>query len=433
MRRVAVLTTGLACLLILAACGRPGAPLAEPTVSAVSPARVTPETTDLTITGSNFFRYLDGEGARVEFCGVSAVAELVAPQLRTVTLAPAGRVSVETGSVLRAAVPSGIEAGTSALRVALPGGREVVLADAVTCAVDEEEPTPVPNRAPTARIALAAHEAVAGSRLLTYVSESTDPDGDELEYAWAAWSLPLSSEEAPTPQPIEGSVDGERFSVMRPEEDFHFLRLTVTDPHGLTDTVTFVTTLDPIGDVPFGGLPTLEQLDADEPPVADVVRTSWTHDPEADVTRFEVELVDAFTLPAPAPGLCSPPTPTSAGFAALAPQQAEALVELHGLFVFITGIDLDAPDAEVVPTMLMMYAIPNEAGKYVIVDMATELDCESGDGVTEVEPSVDGNVLRFAVPSAVVDVESFMFGMVGGAPEGELDMIPNMLALPILL
>lgn len=82
----------------LAACSGPGAsPLGEPTVSAVTPDRVSREGGTVTITGTNLFEAASGLGfpaeLRAELCGMPLRDLRLQGQERTVTMSPAGRVS----------------------------------------------------------------------------------------------------------------------------------------------------------------------------------------------------------------------------------------------------------------------------------------------------------------------------------------------------
>lgn len=160
------------------------------------------------------------------------------------------------------------------------------------------------------------------------------------------------------------------------------------------------------------------------------MRASWTADPDEGVMRYEVEFADAFTLPAGQPGPCM--EPALAGSLALGPQQADGLPEMIGMFLFVTGVDLDDPAAIGSPRTLMMYAVPDASGSYLVFDPEASDPCDPASALAAVRPTVEGNVLRFAVPSAVVGVDSVMMGVVGSTSDGLMDIVPEIPFLPII-
>ncbi len=432
MRRSVLFPLAALVSLALAACSGPNATMPRTTVTGVSPSELTVDTESFVVDGANFFQYPGGDGTRAEFCGVSVTAELIDPSSRTITLAPAGRVTVEAGDRIRVAVPTGaFQPGVSDLRLVRPDGSVTVVEGAVNCvAAPTEEPQP--NRAPTASVEFAGQAYGDGSRVVTYGSTSTDPDGDELSYAWEAWSIPMYGEEAPEPEPVVGVADGGTFVITRPDADFHFLRLTVTDPGGLSDSVMFVTMLDPLGDAGVAGVAGgLVPQQVDESPI-DAVRTSWTLDADRTTTLFELEAASGFTLPAYDPGTCSGGEPVHAlGSMALRPQQLVGLPELIGFLVFLPGVDLFDPAAGEVSTSLVMAALPsNEDGTFSLLDSTSSDLCDPEAALVRVTPSVDDRVLSFGIPSELVGVDSLMFGLIGSTG-GSTDIVPDGL-LPLL-
>lgn len=117
-------------VLAVAACSNPQALFPAASVKQVS--AVAADGT-FTVTGANFFQYPDGAGMRVEVCGVTLPADIVAPAPSQVLLPPAGVVRVELGDELRVTLPAGPLGGSGALRVVRPDGQVTVVEGAVVC------------------------------------------------------------------------------------------------------------------------------------------------------------------------------------------------------------------------------------------------------------------------------------------------------------
>lgn len=425
MRRFTPLALAAAAALLLAACTGPSAGMPDVTVSSISPSQLTVDTASFTIEGANFFEYVDGEGTRVEFCGVSVVAELIDPSSRTINLAPAGRVSIEAGERVVVEVPAeGLQPGVSDLRIVRPDGSATVIADGITCVAAPTEELQE-NRAPTARIEVANHDYDLETRVLSYRSASTDPDGDELTYAWEAWSLPIIGQEEPVLEPVAGVVNGAEFVVTRPAMDFHFLELTVTDPAGLSDSVMFLTILDPLGDLRLPIAP--QAMELPEPPAIDFVRASWTLDAERGTTLFELEAEADFKLPAYDPGYCMPAPTSDAG--ALLPQQDDEVPTLGGGLLFLTGFNFADPQSSEIDSLFALSLDHSNAdGSFNLFSAETGDVCDPTAAVSSVSVSAGDGMLRFGLPSSFVGLDSMMIGLIG-AVGGGVDTIPE-LGLP---
>lgn len=189
MRRAFLMVLGgLFVALVLAAC----ADSVSFPASQVTSVSVVGADGSFTVQGSGFYQHPGGTGMRIEACGTSISASIVAAVASEILLPPAGHVVVEVGETLSAVLPvEGVTPGVSDVRVIRPDGQVSVFEDAITCAVapepdPEPEPEPEPDPEPVVEtVASLSAEPVSGHAplLVTFGAAGSEGEG-ELVYAW---------------------------------------------------------------------------------------------------------------------------------------------------------------------------------------------------------------------------------------------------------
>jgi surface protein/VCBS repeat-containing protein len=170
-RLAAVALAGLA----LAACGGSGgSPLGEASVSNVTPPAVSREGAHITITGANLFQPVTSVGFPAELsatlCGAQLEDLQVQGELKTISLPPAGRVTVREGDTVTGTLEGHQQSGPGDLTLRLPDGRVVTKEGVVTC----YDPAPA-----VAGFALDT-ESVRAGKPVTFTWQAQSPEGLDL-------------------------------------------------------------------------------------------------------------------------------------------------------------------------------------------------------------------------------------------------------------
>ena len=223
MRRLMsrVLTVGMLAL-VLAACSNQQAVFPAASVTQVSAVDAGGA---FTVSGANFFQYVNGAGMRVEVCGVTLPAELVDAVVSEILLPPAGVVRVEMGDELRVVLPAGLVGGSGDLRIVRPDDQVTVVEGGVVCRSEPDpDPDPDPDPESTASAVLSA-DVTSGYAPLVVTFDSAGSSGEgALSVLWDFGDGVTSS---------EGSV---QHTFSTPGE--FTVTLSVSDETGLPDAAT---------------------------------------------------------------------------------------------------------------------------------------------------------------------------------------------------
>ena len=159
----------------MAACGGSGgSPLGEASVSNVTPAAVSREGAHITITGANLFQPVTSvgfpAGLSATVCGAQLEDLQVRGELKTISLPPAGRVTVREGDTVTGTLEGHQQSGPGDLTLRLPDGRVVTKEGVVTC----YDPAPA-----VAGFALDT-ESVRAGKPVTFTWQAQSPEGLDL-------------------------------------------------------------------------------------------------------------------------------------------------------------------------------------------------------------------------------------------------------------
>lgn len=263
----------------LAACSGPGAsPLGEPTVSAVTPDRVSREGGTVTITGTNLFEAGSGLGfpaeLRAELCGMPLRDLRLQGQERTVTMPPAGRVSVTVGAALTGTLAGHELDGPGDLVLTLPDGRRVTAEGVVDCY------DPAPKVGGLAFEPAGPH---AGSPV-SFAWQAASPDGLAL-----SCTLDLGDGTAVTPS--DCGAGGVTHTYMA--EGAYTVRLVVTDEEGREAERELVV---PVGYLPPRAEPDAFEVLVTELPLTIPVAQLLANDVGWDLALVSIDSGGHFTL-----------------------------------------------------------------------------------------------------------------------------------------